>query len=158
MLKNNLTLGYVLFVGIPLLILIGTLRAGGHVTALPTLSGEWIVQARETPPPDRCGGPLANAAQPAISVYQTGPDLLITFNDSRQTTLAARLENGRIAGTANRAAAPANCGSNAAIRFEAGLTGTAGRRSLLGQLSFDGCASCAPVQFVATRPALPAGR
>src|ERR1039458_2256130 len=39
MFKDNLTFGYVLFVGIPLLILIGTLRASFNDTQKPTLAG-----------------------------------------------------------------------------------------------------------------------
>jgi len=157
--RNNLTFGYVLFVGIPLPILIGTLRAGGHLTAQPALSGEWIVEhARQGPQPDDCAGLLANVVRPTISIYQTGTDLLIAFNDPQRSTLTGKLENGRILAIGSRVAAPANCGSHSAIRLEAGITGALDQRSLLGQISFDGCGSCAPVPFIATRPALPAGR
>jgi hypothetical protein len=159
MFKNNLTFGYVLFVGIPLPILIGSLRAGGHLTALPALSGEWIVEpAQHGAQPDNCAGPLAKADFPALSIYQTGTDLPISFNDPMKVTLRGKLEHGRILGIGTRVAAPANCGNRAAIRLEAGIAGTFDQRSLLGRISFDGCASCAPVAFVATRPALRAGR
>jgi hypothetical protein len=157
--KNNLTFGYVLFVGIPLLVLIFTLRAGGHLAASPALAGEWLVeQAPETPPPDKCAGPLANGARPTVNIYQAGADVQIAFNDPRKTTLAGRLENGRVAATGKRGAAPVNCGDQAAIRLEAAIAGKPGQRSLLGRISFDGCAACPPVQFMAARPALPAGR
>lgn len=84
MVKNNFTFGYVLFVGVPLLILIGTLRAGADLSAPPAVSGDWTVE----PAPNKCAESLANASQPALSIYQTGSNLLIAFNDPRKTTLA----------------------------------------------------------------------
>jgi len=141
MFKNNLTFGYVLFVGIPLLILIGTLRAGANLSAPPAVSGDWTIE----PTTNKCAGPLADAGQPAINIYQTGADLLIAFNDPPKTTLAGKLESGRIA------AVSAATGCGPALRLEAALTGKPGHRSLQGRLSFAGCNACAPVSFRAVK-------
>src|ERR1039458_6214038 len=70
MFKDNLTFGYVLFVGIPLLILIGTLRAGAGLSAPPAVSGDWTVE----PMPNKCAGSLADANPTSLSIYQTGAD------------------------------------------------------------------------------------
>jgi len=140
MFKNNLTFGYVLFVGIPLLILIGTLRAGADLSALPAVSGDWTVE----PAPNKCAGPLANASQPALSIYQTGSNLLIAFNDPRKTTLAGKLEDGSVT------AVSATTGGRA-LRLEAAVSGEPGHRSLQGRLSFDGSSACAPVPFRAVK-------
>ena len=138
--KNNLTFGYVLFVGIPLLILIGTLRAGADLSAPPAVSGDWTVE----PAPNKCAGPLANASQPALSIYQTGSNLLIAFNDPRKTTLAGKLEDGSVT------AVSATTGGRA-LRLEAAVSGEPGHRSLQGRLSFDGSSACAPVPFRAVK-------
>ena len=144
--KNNLTLGYVLLVGVPLLVLLTTLHAGADLTAPPALSGEWMIESAA----GNCAGPLAGAGQTPISIYQTGPELLITFNDPRRTTLAGTVENGRIAAVSNTTA---HCG--AALRLEAAIAGKPGQRSLLGQLLPDGCGKCAPVPFRANKVGTP---
>jgi hypothetical protein len=141
MFKNNLTFGYVLLVGIPLTILIGTLRAGAYLSAPPAVSGAWTVE----PAPNKRAGPLADANPPTLNIYQTGADLLIAFNDPPQTTLAGHLANGRIA------AASSTLGRGTALRLEAALTAKPGHRSMQGRLLFDGCAACAPVPFRATK-------
>ena len=138
--KNNLTFGYVLFVGIPLLILIGTLRAGADLSAPSAVSGDWTVE----PAPNKCAEPLANASQPALSIYQTGSNLLIAFNDPRKTTLAGKLEDGSVT------AVSATTGGHA-LRLEAAVSGEPGHRSLQGRLSFDGSNACAPVPFRAVK-------
>ena len=141
MIKNNLTSGYVLFVGIPLLILIGTLRAGAGLSAPPAVSGDWTIE----PNANKCAGPLADAAPPALSIYQTGADLIVTFNDPRKTTLAGKLESGQISAVSS---ATGDC---APFHLEAAIVGKPGRRSLHGRLLFDACAACAPVPFRAVK-------
>ena len=143
--KNNLTLGYVLLVGVPLLVLLTTLHAGADLTAPPALSGEWMIESTA----GNCAGPLAGAGQAPMSIYQTGPELLITFNDPGKTTLAGTVENGRIAAVSNTA----RCG--AAFRLEAAMAGKPGQRFLLGQLLPDGCSKCAPVPFRANKVGTP---
>jgi hypothetical protein len=43
--KRKLVTDYIIFVGIPLLALVGILRAGKHLTAPVALHGNWSVQA-----------------------------------------------------------------------------------------------------------------
>jgi hypothetical protein len=135
MIKNNLTSGYVLFVGIPLLILIGVLRAGSGLSAPPAVSGEWTVE----PTTNKCAGPAA------VTISQTGADLIVTFNDPPKTTLAGRLESGQISAVSSTA------GACRPLHLEAAIVGKPGRRSLEGRLSFDGCNTCAPVPFRAVK-------
>ena len=142
MFKNNLTFGYVIFVGVPLLILIGVLRAGSNLSAPPALSGEWTIELRA----DKCAGALTAASQPTLRIYQTGADLLIAFNAPRNTTLAGQIADGRISAVSSQP----GCGT--ALRLEAEVSGKPGRRSLAGRLLFDGCPACAPVPFRAAQP------
>ena len=141
MIKNNLTSGYVLFVGIPLLILIGVLRAGAGLSAPLAVSGDWTIE----PTANTCAGPLAEAGPSTLSIYQTGADLIVAFNDPGKTTLAGKLEGGQISAVSSATAA---C---APIHLEAAILGKPGRRSLQGRLLFDGCAACAPVPFRAVK-------
>lgn len=128
MLKNHLTLGYILLVGVPLLILAGTLRAGARLAAPPAIAGEWIVE--------RTGGNCADALGSTLSVYQTGSDLLLSFG---KAPLAGTLEGAHLSAAGR------------ALRIEATVSGKPDRRQWQGQISGDGAGSCQPVQFLARR-------
>lgn len=130
MFKNNLKLGYIFFVGLPLLVLIGTLRSGANLTAPPAVSGEWAIERT----PAQSGRPLV------LTISQTGADLLITFDDPRQTAITGTLTGRHIA-----------AGGAPGMRLEAEVTGMPGRRSLSGQLQLGGCGTCAPFPFLATK-------
>jgi hypothetical protein len=148
MFKNRLTLGYLVLVGVPLLFLVGTLRAGRTLTAPPALSGDWTIQPTDTPPGSQ-------TVPPSLSIYQTGADLLITFRDAEKTQFTARLESGRIAGAVSLT--PRTWGGQGvtAVKLDASLGGMPGRRFLEGQIAFEGCPSCTPIKFRATKSITP---
>lgn len=145
MFKNNLTLAYILLVGVPLLILAGTLRAGRNLTAEPAVFGEWMVERTPNSTPiGKCTALFAETGQTTLVVDQTGTTVSISFGDPRKTTFSGTLKNGRIA-------AQGECGGTESIRLEADVTGKPGQRSLQGRLWVEGCDSCAPVAFRASR-------
>ncbi len=129
-LRNRLTLGYLVLVGVPLLFLAATLRAGKSLTAPPAISGEWNVRA--------AGAGEGNAAlPPGLSIEQTGADLSITLHDRGKTQLTATLDNGRMA--------------SAGGRLQAGVSGVAGGRAIDGEMLPEACPACAPIRFHATQ-------
>lgn len=136
MLKNHLALGYVLLVGIPLLILIGVLQAGAGLTAPPAVSGKWVLE-----PAAAACGEILGRGRATLNITQSGPALVMTFEDARKTTLTGTAETGRLSGFASAA----GCGNS--IRLQADITGNPSRRSLRGQLIFDGCGACPQVAF-----------
>jgi hypothetical protein len=131
MLKNHLAFGYILLVGVPLLILAGVLRAGAHLAAPPAISGDWVVEHAPGP----CAAPLGNV----LHVQQTGADLVLTLAGPRATSL-----NGTLAGARLTAAGHG-------FRFEATVSGPPPHRSWKGQFFADG--PCAPVEFRAAKSA-----
>src|ERR1017187_5300234 len=120
MFKDNLTFGYVLFVGIPLLILIGTLRAGAGLSAPSAVSGDWIVETM----PNKCAGSLADANPTSLSIYQTGVDLRISCNNKQKTPLAGHLESVHIGPTKSTP------GCVPVLRHEAALPAKPGQRCM----------------------------
>ncbi len=129
MFKNRLTLGYIVLVSLPLLLLLGTLHAGRALTAPPAVSGEWIIQPGDA----RSGDPLP----PALSISQTGPELVITFHDPSKTRFQARVESAHIAGSAV-----------SGLRLDAVLVA---HRTIEARLFETGCPSCTPVSFRAIK-------
>jgi hypothetical protein len=64
---------------------------------------------------------IARESQPALSIYQTGSNLLIAFNDPRKTTLAGKLEDGSVGISSLR-------GKQRRFRATEGLDATESRR------------------------------
>ncbi len=104
--KKRLTFGYVVLVGLPLLFLAGTLRAGKSLSAPASVSGVWAIQSEQSPPH-------------SMTIVQTGPQLLVTMHSPDQPPFAAEIANGRIT----------------APGFEARVSDVSGRRSIDGRLS-----------------------
>jgi len=131
MFKNHLTLGYILLVGVPLLILATTLRGGARLAAPPAVAGEWAVQRA----PGNCGAAMGSA----LGVQQVGTDLLITLADRPSVTLAGTLEGGHITASGHT------------YGLEATVSGKPEHRSWQGHFSAGGPDACPPVEFQATK-------
>ena len=153
MFKNRLTLGYVLLVGVPLLFLVATLRAGGSLAAPPSVGGEWLIETASSE--NTCLAPLVSSRQPALTVYQSGTELSIVANDARRVTFTGELKDRNITGTALYKDDAARCGREMLIHLNATLVGRPGKGALQGQFLVNDCDSCPPVSFRATKPAVP---
>ncbi|HUE00950.1 MAG TPA: hypothetical protein VMR62_15370 [Bryobacteraceae bacterium] len=123
---------YLLVVGVPLVGLLGILRAGHGLRAPLSIGGEWSMAVDKEP---ACPSPPGSILwQLAFTVSQSGNDALITLSDGVGTAL-----EGTINGEALTTRA-----------FTATIRGTQGARTLDGKINFAGCA---PVGFHATRQA-----
>lgn len=164
--KRKLVRDYVLFVGVPLLALVGILRAGKHLTAPVALHGNWSVQADFGPWQGvPCGALLINSQPLLLRIDQSGSNLTLTLNDPARTALPATIEGFSLSttfstGQGGNAPAPrpeAGCLGSQSLRIQAAVNQHEKQRSLAGTFRLDGCASCPPVAFSATRQ-MPTGR
>jgi len=164
--KRKLVADYLLFVGVPLLALVGILRAGSHLTAPVALHGNWSVQADFAPWQGvPCAAPLISSQPLRLRIDQVGSNLTFTLNDPAKTALPGTLEGLSLrttflAGQGSRASAPlpdAGCLGAQSLRIQAAVTQHGKQRSLAGTLALEGCASCPPIAFSAAHQ-LPAGR
>ncbi len=164
--KRKLVRDYLLFVGVPLLALVGILRAGRHLTAPVAVHGNWSVQAdfgpwRGVP----CGALLINSQPLLLRIDQSGSNLTLTLNDSARTALPATIDGFSLSttfstgrgGTAPGPRPEAGCLGAQSLRIQATVIQHEKQRSLAGTFRLDGCASCPPVAFSATRQ-MPTGR
>ena len=158
--KRKLAAAYIFLVGVPLLALVAILRAGTHLTAPMALHGNWSVQADFSPwhgvP---CEVLLANTPQPLLSINQSGRDLTVTLNDPEKPvvtgtiegfTLSASPSNGRKE-TASTFRSYAGCLGHQSLRLQATVNQHGKQRSLTGTFHLEGCPSCPPIAFSATR-------
>lgn len=158
--KRKLVTDYIIFVGVPLLALVGILRAGSHITAPVALRGNWNVQADFAPwrgvP---CGALLLNSQPLLLAIDQSGSNLTLTLNDPARTALPATIAGYSLstpspAGRDGTAPAPhpdAGCLVSQSLRIQAAVNQHEKQRSLAGTFSLEGCASCPPIAFSATR-------
>jgi len=164
--KRKLVTDYILFVGIPLLALVGILRAGKHLTAPVALHGNWSVLADFSPWQGvPCGALLINTRPLLLRIDQSGSDLTLTLNDPARTTLPGIIDGFSLsttfsAGRGGTAPAPrpdAGCLGSQSLRIQAAVKQHEKQRSLAGTFNLDGCASCPAIAFSATRQ-MPTGR
>lgn len=166
MYKLKIISAYVFLVGMPLLALVGILRAGAHLTPPLAVRGSWLVEAdfnswRRAP----CEALLPNAPQPLLNIAQSGKNLTITLNNIEKIVMV-----GTINGATLIAAHPSalgkielipmpdsGCLSPKSLRLQAEVQDQGRQRSLTGTLTLDGCASCPSLVFSAIRQ-VPEGR
>jgi hypothetical protein len=132
---NRLTYGYLLLVGVPLLVLVSASELGKGITAPPAIAGEWTLQTSD---------PLPCVGAPNVTITQSGEEIVVSLHDANKTRWQGLLQNARLN-------AQGGCGSGKTARFEAAVEGERTKRSLRGQLWVDGCATCARASFTATR-------
>jgi hypothetical protein len=162
MYKWKIISAYVFFVGMPLLALVGILRAGAHLTPPLAVRGRWFVSAdfsswRSAP----CEARLANAPEPLLNITQSGKDLTIQLNDTETVVMVGTINGGTVMaaypdalGKIALTPMPGNaCPSPKLLRLQANVEGQGKQRSLNGTLAMDGCAGCPSLAFRAFRQA-----
>lgn len=149
--KRKMIVAYACLVGVPLLGLLGILRAGQRLRAPVSVGGAWNLEADFGPLAGKpCGELLADIKPPFFTISQSGPALVVTLNSTPPTTL-----NGTVQGTALSVAAPEalsaggaeGCSDPGAVYVTANVEGQGRGRTLAGVVGLRGCAVCAPVPF-----------
>jgi len=128
---KKLVLAYSFLVGLPLLVVLGTLQAGRRLAGPPAISGDWTVN---DPAAWSICAKTAAATPALFSISQSGADLEIALNDRDRTIIAGRLEGSRFSTRGSSA--------ESIVRMEGNVAGSRGRRSLVGWVSFSGGAPC----------------
>ena len=152
--RKKLFVAYILLVGVPLLGLLGILRAGEHLAAPISVGGTWNLEGDRAPlAGSRCKSALANISQPFFAISQSGSHLTFTLNNPEQTALPGtiRLNTVTVGSDSALADASGDCAHPQAIHLQAALYKQRSQRVLLGTLSLAGCADCPSLPFRAVR-------
>jgi hypothetical protein len=155
--NRNFIIAYIFLVGLPVVGLVGVLKTGRNLSAPVSVDGVWKLQADPAllaalP----CGKTLADTPDAALSISQSGRNFLLTLPNGPKST-----SSGAISGTTlNASLVPSapwsnepNCGSGREFSLVAKIDPKADPRSMVGQLSLNGCPTCTPVEFRAVRQA-----
>src|SRR5215472_8504578 len=90
---RDMVFAYVCLVGLPLLGLLGILRAGRHLTPPISMAGTWTLDADfSAVPVGHCTQVLANVLHGAVDISQSGDRLLLTLNDAPRTMIRGMIQ------------------------------------------------------------------
>lgn len=154
--SRNFLIAYVLLVGLPLLGLIGVLKAGRRLTAPISVDGTWKLDTTAgyllSGP---CGKPLASLQSSTMTISQSGTSLVLALGEASKA-----LGSGTIDGTALRGTMPLNneaaardpsCGTNLVLALAANVDPKTEPRSMTGTIVVSGCSSCATINYRSVR-------
>ena len=143
---------YLLFVGIPVLMVIGVLQLGSSLKPPISVGGVWNVEV-PAQTANLCGITAFHSDQPALTISQSGSNLQLTFNDEAKTSLSGVLEDTNVtAGDRSHATITARVSnSQEPTLLRANVDRTSMPNRLRAELSAAGCPSGAVVSFNATR-------
>ena len=155
--NRNFVIAYILLVGLPLVGLAGVLRSGRSLNAPFSVDGAWKIDAGAGHPSAApCGDFLSSVSNSPVSISQSGTSLVISLGGGKTTTgtLTGKTIKAQFAGANSPNAA--DC-KDRSLALTATLDPLTEPRTMSGQISVEGCASCAPVDFRGIRQARPAG-
>ncbi|HNB53430.1 MAG TPA: hypothetical protein PK530_15870 [Anaerolineales bacterium] len=85
-------LHYVFLVGIPVLVVLGILRLGENTLKAPaSVEGNWLLALPENATTSSCKTMQIDVKEPMLNISQSGPHLVLTFNDENRTDLKGTL-------------------------------------------------------------------
>jgi hypothetical protein len=147
-------IAYALLVVLPILGLVGVLKAGRELTAPLSVDGVWKVDANAIRLEAlRCADKdfLQGAS---LLIMQSGRNLVLNVNSGFKATAWGFIEGRTIQASAvpaEKYSGESRCGEDHLFSFKATVDAESNPRSLIGTITFDGCSSCAPVNFHAVR-------
>ena len=166
MYKWKIISAYFLFVGLPLLALVGILRAGSHLTPPLAVRGDWFVLAdfsiwRHAP----CEAYLTNPFEPSLKITQSDKDIRIELSSTEKVVMVGTINASTLVAASPDAPGKielipmpgAGCPNPKSMRLQAEVKGQGKQRSLTGTFTVDGCTHCPAIAFTAFRQ-IPQGR
>jgi hypothetical protein len=168
---RHFVIAYVVFVGLPILILLGILRLGRGLTSPVSVNGNWKIESAASLADGHC--PIASPLNinSSFVISQSGPNLRVALSGSKSTGVIASgtiasgmiatgtIADGTIDGQTVKVSIPSSrsnpadstCGGDQPLTLTATVDAHAEPRTLTGTLSADHCANCEPLQFRAVR-------
>ena len=137
-------LQYILFVGIPVLGVLGVLHIGSTLQAPVSVGGAWVVTLDSSASSAwNCLFDSSKASQLGLVILQSGPSLTLQFSDENHATL-----EGEIHGTTLLAATPDSSSTPADLMMNAEVDRSVEPDQMRGTLEGAGCPAPLPFQAV----------
>jgi hypothetical protein len=142
--NRNFVIAYVVLVGLPLLGLVGVLKAGHGLRAPTSVDGLWTLEASAA----LCGQRLQNST---MNISQSGQSLVVSLDNGLNITGSGTLSVTAIdAAFSIPATAVDRCGG-ATLLLNAAIDPKEEPKTMHGTISVKDCASCSQVTYRAAR-------
>jgi hypothetical protein len=147
---------YAFAMGVPILGIVGVLHLGETLTPPVSVGGMWRIELSLPAAGDSaCGSPFSHSEQPVLTISQSGPHLLLAFNDQAGTTLRGEIRGQTMAaesiGPGIIAGANGRGEETAPTHLEARVDRQAEPDRLSGVLGSAQCSSQTGIPFTAMR-------
>lgn len=147
-------IAYLFMVLVPVLGLVTILNAGLKLSAPLSVEGLWNFEADVSRFAQTPCGELLPASQPiVVTISQSGQNLTIRLSSMPQPVGSGIIDGTRLVGRlpASQSSLTGASGNCLPLSLTANVDPKAQPRTLAGVLSFEGCRSCLPLNFRATR-------
>ncbi len=146
---------YFILVVLPLVGVLAILRSGSHLVPPVAINGKWVINKEEGSDRSYCNNLVIVANEPKLSITQSGQWIDIQFNDDQTTAFRGLLQDSQLnTQTVHPVVVTdknSHCIGNNRLALEATFVKEGEQTKLSGVIKVDGCDSCAPVPFTATR-------
>lgn len=147
--SRNFVVAYIFLVGLPLLGLAGVLRSGRHLVAPISVDGTWKVEADAKSLAANSCASVSTLLNAPLLISQSGRNLEISFKG--RSAAPGTLEDKNLKASMSLGGDSTGACGSSAVTLAAVVDPKSNPRSMTGQLSFAGCASCAPLSITAVR-------
>lgn len=152
--NRKFVVAYIFLVGLPLLALAGVLKSGRNMRAPISVDGTWKIEANQASIGNRsCANAISSVLSSPLIISQSGLKLVVSSANAKTASL------GTIDGTKINASlvpsADSGCGSDQSVSLAADVDPNSTPKKLTGKLAASDCASCAPIEFQATKQPKP---
>ena len=145
---TRIWLAYLLLVGLPVLLMLGTLHFGRSMAAPLSIGGSWALTLDPDAHLDGCDGWHADPGSLTAELLQSGHTVAIGLNDAWRTVLNGTLSYNRLIGTS----APlrmAGC-REMGLAIDANVINGIAGRAIAGRFMLAGCPECGSIPFRAS--------
>ena len=150
-LNGKFVVGYIFFVGVPLLGLLGVLHLGQRLTAPTSVEGVWEVKTDPTPGQGVCAGSLASGRKVSLAISQSGKNLSVSQLDEPINSVDGVIEGEMVTIASLRVPTDNKCSNDQIFSLAATLDTAHNPSGMSGELSVKGCSSCSPLRFTAAK-------
>lgn len=154
--NRRFLIAYALLVALPVLVLLGILRHGRHISAPFSVDGSWKLQLDPNQlPASPCS--IAISEDPKLTISQSGNRFTAVISGAGKSSGEGQLEGTSLNASLHSTSGTGHLTCGDSFSLVAKVDPTAQPRSLAGLLSVNGCGSCVPLAFHAVQE-IPGGR
>ena len=147
---------YLFLVGAPVLGLFAVLRTGERLVPPHSVGGAWVLEDPSLSVTEHpCIGLEFEVERPTVSVAQSGPRVVLTFNNTARTVFIGELRDSAITARPQDRALGGRC-ADLTLQLEPAAPTPDGRPRFVGAIHASGCADCEPIPIAIRRRLTPA--